>query len=378
MIMRCRLQSTEASSRRRSGPAGRPVRAFTLLEVLLATTIFAILGVIILSTFRTGTAAYEEAERQATLIDRARFTFDTLERDVHAAVNMRENEYNRNIRRRIEELFTDLYQAEIDNNFEPIFNKYGNPEELMDEDGRLPDGYRGNPFNSGIMIDLQMYGEPNGEDDGTVSFVTYSPVDPGHPHGDWGLTRVTYESKDGVLIRSVEPSVKDAARNLFGEVIAPPDPPRPEVLAEGVERFQVHYGYWFDEIWLESDRWNSTRKEMRNSYNVWTPEPDPDFEERVNTPGTAEYESRRNAQSRAPEDQLPGYMRITLELADVNRPNRTETFTTILRFHQAQETYIPNTDISPERRDQEIDFRRENRNFSDGSGSLGIGGRNQW
>ena len=350
-------------------PPGASRGGFTLLEVMLAVVVFSILGVVVLTTFRMGTRAYEEAERQSTLVDKARFFFDSLERDVHAIYILPETAYNNSMRSKINDLQDAIWRAEFEDDWSVLEQRYGwddgftDPEELRDDEGNLPEGYVGNPYESGILIDLSLIGEPKGEENSSLSFVTYQPIEPDRPSSVWGLNRVTYESNNGVLVRTQE-TVKDPVRNLFGELMEEPDPPRQEVLAEGVTQFQIKYGYWFDEVWIESDRWNSTRRELRNSFNVWTPEEDPEIDELYNDPESPEYRKRRQSINQAPEDFLPAYLYLTLQLADIKNPNRTETFHSMIRFHQSQETYVPNESLEPERQDDEIDERINNSKFN--------------
>jgi len=355
----------------------RPARALTLLEVLLAVTIFAILGVIILSTFRTGTRAYEDVERQATLIDEARFVFDQLEHDVHGTLIKREAEYNQAIRQQLDQIQKLMFEAEWMGDWDEFQQRtgYNMPvSDLLDDEGRYPEGYLGNPLEKSILVDLAMFGEPNG-DDATFSFVVRKPVVPGRPYDEWGLTRVTYTSQEGVLIRSEE-SVEDPPRDLLtGDLLVEPPPPRQEVVAQGVKRFSLRFGYWFDEVWLESTRWNSTRKEFRNSFDLWTPDPDPDKADALNQPGSPEWQQQNQLMSQAPEDRVPAYVRVILELADVKNPKRTEVFTTIIRYPQSEETYVPNNRLDEERRDEEIDARLEmSGRYARDSGSFGVGG----
>lgn len=331
----------------RPGYSRKTDGGFTMLEVLLAAVIFAILGVMILATFRTGTRAYERADRESQIVDRARFVFDTLERDILSVYFRLETEYNITMRGKINELDRDLQQA-MDLGDEDRLRRYTDEE---------APGYIGNPYEYGMLLDLQMVGEPK-SDDSRLTFAAYHPVIPGRPSTPWGLARLTYESSGGVLVRTVDSVMDTGIRDIYGEVLETPEPPHREILARGVKRFQLRYGYWFDEVWLESDHWNSNDKDIRSSFNVLSPE-DALETEQWEEQESAESRRRRILREQAPQDGLPAYVRVLLELADPKSPRHIRRFQTVMRFPVALETFVPNPDLDPERRDEEIDLRRE-------------------
>lgn len=337
------------------GVARRRPRGFTLLEVLLAAVIFAILGIIVLATFRTGTRAYETAQRQTQLLDRAQFVFDSMTSDIHASFTMAETEYNRSMRNKIEELEMAISEAQNANNWDTFFQKYGNPDKPGSTTGGDGTAYAGNPFEQGILVDLAMVGEGGGEDT-MLSFVRTTPTGEGGGETEWGLMRVRYEARGGLLVRSEE-SIIDPVRNVFGQYIEPPPPRRQTILAEGVKALDIKYGFWFDEVWIEQPEWQSNSHTARNSMNVETPDPDPARQERLNDPNSPEYAQRQLVEISTPPDGMPGYARITLELADPRSPQRSELFTTIIRFPTSQETFVPNTQLDTDRRDGEIRAR---------------------
>jgi hypothetical protein len=161
-----------------------------------------------------------------------------------------------------------------------------------------------------------------------------------------------------VLVRTVDSVMDTGIRDIYGEVLETPEPPHREILARGVKRFQLRYGYWFDEVWLESDHWNSNDKDIRSSFNVLSPE-DALETEQWEEQESAESRRRRILREQAPQDGLPAYVRVLLELADPKSPRHIRRFQTVMRFPVALETFVPNPDLDPERRDEEIDLRRE-------------------
>ena len=313
----------------------------TMLEMILATVIFAILGVIILGVFRTGTHAYEKVTRQAVLLDQAQVAFDSLERDIHSVFYRDEDEYNVNIEGFIRQLGLEGRSE----------------EEIEDILRQIEDGGLRNPYEQGILIDLQCIGEPHG-DNASLSFATYHPREPGRSGAEWGLYRVTYKSEGGALVRSEE-SVMDVSRNVFGEAIEKKKK-RHTVLAEGVSSFQLYYGYWFDEVWIESRRWNSTRRDLRSSFSIMSPEEDEELLEALEDPNSLEYQQREQLYFQGPPDNLPSWVRITLTLEDPANPKYAETFHTVIRVHTSKETYVPNPQLDRERRDEEIRERLRN------------------
>jgi len=343
-------------------------RGMTLLEVLLAVVIFALLGVVMLTTFRTGVRAYERAGRQSLLLDRARMIFDTVQRDVHNTYYLPESSYNNTLRPMIEQMIKELEKAEEEDDFDSFFRRYGDPDdpenqrrqkEEGEEQGESSsqDAYIGNPYEYGILLDLQMVGESR-EGSKTFSFVTYQPTHPGRPGARWGLQRVRYTVSGGVMVRATEP-VFDPPRNIFGEILEEPQAYSQDILAEGVEEFDMRFGYWFDEVWIESDRWNSTRREMRNSNYLMTPDPDPELEKQLQDPDSQAYRYMISRMNQAPEDGLPAYVRLKLVLSDPEKSNYRETFQTMVRFPASMETYLPNAALDEERLDAEIRSRKE-------------------
>jgi len=327
---------------------------------MLAVTIFAVLGTIVLSTFRTGTRAYESAQRQSQLLDRARFVFDTIERDIHNIYFQDESAYNATMRAKINQLNQDIDRAEQSDSWDDFFARYGDPDDprvRKKEEEKGSSTYLGNPYDYGILIDLQMVGQA-GEGRSELSFATYRGSQPSRNQGQWGLDRVRYIESGGVLMRNVE-SVFDAPRDIFGELLEEPEPERREILAEGVREFELKFGYWFDQTWIESDRWNSNRREMRNSYYTLTEEENADTAEQLADPNSPAYHLFMSRINQAPADNLPAYIRIRLTLEDPDRPAFSEIFQTIVRVPGSSETYIANPFLSEGRRQGEIDGRRK-------------------
>ncbi|MEO8377546.1 MAG: prepilin-type N-terminal cleavage/methylation domain-containing protein, partial [Candidatus Sumerlaeota bacterium] len=56
-------------------------RAFTVLEIMIAVTIFALVSVVIFVVFRSAVRSQEAADRGSQNIERARYVMDSLRRD---------------------------------------------------------------------------------------------------------------------------------------------------------------------------------------------------------------------------------------------------------------------------------------------------------
>nr|HQH12487.1 prepilin-type N-terminal cleavage/methylation domain-containing protein [Candidatus Sumerlaeota bacterium] len=72
---------------------------FTLLEVLLAVSIFAMLISALYTTFRVGLRAYDIGEKEIDQMQHARVIFDTMSRDLRSVYYQAETSYNNNLRR---------------------------------------------------------------------------------------------------------------------------------------------------------------------------------------------------------------------------------------------------------------------------------------
>lgn len=311
-------------------------RGFTLLEVLLATLIFSIVVTAVYMSFRIGTKAYQASEEKNRLLQEARFCFHLIQRDLNSVYYIPESDYNQNIRRHLEQIEQLREEAEelgipVDEYIREQLKKgelnKKDTQDIDDEDENPFD-----PYNWGIPIDLKFIGINSGETD-SFEFVRYQNDDGTMIRSPWSLERVKYSVRDNMLVRESKP-IFLPPKDKEGNPIPTPESPV-EIVAEGVEKFDVSYGYFFDGEWLEAEDWNSEERKYRNPL----PELDPD---------DPEYLQKIREEMNKPIDGLPGYVFINLELIEPERGARRMTFKTLINIPSAQENNIPSKDEEEE------------------------------
>jgi len=300
-----------------------------MLEVLIAVTIFAIVASSLYTTFRVGIRAYESGQREINRMQHARVIFDTISRDLRCIFYRSETSYNNTLRRELSRFEQEWNRAEEDGRLDEFL--YG------DEDDPESPGAK-NPYEYGIEIDLGFRGENSRDQDG-MTFVRYQYDDGITMTQPWSLGRISYQMEDDALVRLEEDIIqpmKDYEGNVLEEKI-----PRRDVLARGVRRFELFYGFFYDEDWMEAEDWDSSAKRYRN------PTEELDEEDPL-------YEEKLSKQQLKPTDGLPAYIRVIIEIEDEKRPRadnkkgasgnkkvKTQTYSTLIRIPMALENYLP-------------------------------------
>lgn len=331
----------------------QPRRAFTLLELVMAITVLALVSIAVMAVFSTGTRSFRMSNREVQVMQRARYAMDSLEKDFGNLFYRDEDQYNVQARQRLEEYQQDLLEAQKEGKWEEFERRY----KPRDDDPRALDdpNYRGNPFEEGRIIDLQMVGEDDGEND-RLTMAIYPPTGPGEDLELWGLARVSYTVTEGLLIRSIE-GVEVAPRTWDGEEQEKPVPPRHAILAEGVVAFDLSYAFWWDYQWYEMPTWESANRQVRNPKTLLGDYDDDD--ETKNNAATAGGNEGQDGDTDSPYDQVPAYVRVRLELEDPENPGRLTKLTRLIRINTSQETWFPNVELTEEERDMEREARDE-------------------
>jgi prepilin-type N-terminal cleavage/methylation domain-containing protein len=322
--------------------------AFTLLEVMVAVTIFALVSLIIFTVFRSAIRSHEAGERGAENIQRARFAVDSLRKDSMNVFFRDETSYNIAMTSMIENMEQLRLQAEESGDWSQYDATYGDPS---DPDS-VENASIGSPFEKGRIIDLQFKGTDGGELD-TLTFATQTPLKRGALYRPWGISRVTYKVDGDWLIRTSD-TVETEKRDSYGEVIEKKGPAEFVKLADGVTSFDIKYAFWYDNQWYEADSWDSTARQIRNSRYILG---EHDYETETNAsglqPGDAGWNRSLNDQYAEPLDRLPAYMRLHLVFADKKNPGRVEDYLAIIRLYGAEETYTPGPELNEEMREEE-------------------------
>ncbi|OPZ16971.1 MAG: hypothetical protein BWZ10_01306 [candidate division BRC1 bacterium ADurb.BinA364] len=297
-----------------------PRGGFTLLETMLAMTIFAIASTSIYMTMRTAMRAYEIGMQSGELMQIGRFATDIVARDLRNVFYQTETSYNIQYNQRLQQIELLKYQAEQD---------LVDPRQLEEKIEE---------FNlAGVGIDLAFRGSGPPSDLGEeayseISFVRYQPYSGVRPAPPFCLARVDYRVADGALLRSEDDIVRPDL-NLASEATTTTRP-APETLVRGVKSFLLRFGFYWDGRWVEAPDWDSSAKRHRTDVFDLRPITDLFLEEsfaRV----IAAYESRQD------QDNLPSYVYMKLTIEDPARPGQTRVFERTVDLPAAYESHVP-------------------------------------
>ncbi|MDK2971030.1 MAG: hypothetical protein PWP23_785 [Candidatus Sumerlaeota bacterium] len=349
--------------------AGRPLResgrgagAFTLLELVLAITIFALISVAVLAVFRTGTRTYSASHREMLLLQRSRYVFDSFESDISNLFYRDETSYNVQAREDIQEYQQYYLEADRTGDWDAFEERYG-PRDRDEADS--DPNYVGNPFEKAKLIDLQFVGVSSEDSDGlakdSITFAIRQPLELGADYHFWGLARVEYNVEGDYLIRSVE-DVGTAPRTWDGQVLEKEIPPKYSIVAEGVQAFDLSYAFWWDNQWYETDTWSSSNRQIRNNQYLLG-EYDTEDDELLNAglpvPGASGWNDYLNELEDQPLDRLPTYVRLRVLLSDPENTARTHEMVRVFRIPNSLETWVPNDQLDEDDQEMEREERDE-------------------
>jgi len=305
---------------------------FTLLEVLLAVSIFAMLISALYTTFRVGLRAYDIGEKEIDQMQHARVIFDTMSRDLRSVYYQAETSYNNNLRRMLAQYEQQRLKAELDGTLDEFLYGRGSNE----EDTGVP-----NPYDSYIEINLDFKAD-NAERADSMTFVRYQMDDGISRTQPWALGRISYFVENGELIRTEEDIFqpgKDKEGNEIEEKI-----PRREVLAKGVVKFDLHFGFFREDDWMEAPDWDSNARRYRNPARV-IEEDDPNYQELI------------QKEARKPVDGLPAFVRAAIIIEEKSKRriksadasiepggkagSGRRSFSSLIRVPCAEENYTP-------------------------------------
>lgn len=330
-------------------------RAFTLIEIIIAVTIFGIISIAVYSTFRVGLSSYEAGREQMVVTQTARVFFDLLARDVRAIYYLPPSAYNRNLIGQLQFRAMKKMQAPQMPGTRIARRGRPPPAERRAGEARSADGDEEEEPLSGIPIDLTIVGV-DGEQGDSFTFACYqvhwgtAPVEP------WALARVKYFVEDGNLFRAEGPVAVEEVPSFQWQPPPPPEsdnrreddrepeaPQKPqdadhylegaprELVARNVKFFDLHYGYWTDEGWFEASDWIAHERRHRNPPQELDPF-DPN-DQRI-----AQFNRSR------PYDDIPAYVAVTLGLGYGRNNSGTRLFRSRIRLLNSLETYEPFVD----------------------------------
>lgn len=171
---------------------GRRRGGFTLVEVLVATTVFLIAMGAILFTFRMGILAWRVGHASSEMFQAARITQDVMLRDVNNLFYRTESDYNRTFRAQLDRIAG--------------YNQSLEHASTIEDEEEARTFIRGlglpppDPEDLAPPIDLSFVGKDGGPTD-TISFARRQPPRPESPADALGLIRIRYYVKDRTLWR---------------------------------------------------------------------------------------------------------------------------------------------------------------------------------
>jgi len=292
---------------RRRGVAGAPGGGFSLLEVLVAVTIFSIVMTTIYSTFRTAMRAYEMGLESGQILQVGRFTVDALARDIKGMFYRAETQYNITYRQKLTAIEQELEVSEGRVVDQEALN------EMIDKFNMTQSG-----------IDLAIRGSES-----EISFVRRQIQTGARAPQPMRLARVKYYLDENKLMRE-EHDVFLMPLDYGGEQIVTADG-RPEVVAEDVEEFSIYYGFYYDGEWLEANDWDSSAHDKRvDSIEILPTDP---LLETLQT-------NIQQVIDRMPEDGPPSYVRLELTVRDEDK-GVTSRFQRTINIVNSYDSHVP-------------------------------------
>lgn len=377
-----------------------------MLEVILASTIFAIAASALFVTFRTGVRTWQFGHAASETYQTARITEDMLIRDLRNVAFRTESDYNRTFRSQVEKLSELLAYAEEAEEQQGVFG--GDDEDAADRANARPLPPQEAFLDLTTMatpIDLTFSGE-DGELLDTLDFSRYQRPRSSDEADPSGLRRIRYYVEEGTLYReesSIDgfrpgsdliehfertPEKEQIAKLFFssgeglddieslGGGLFEEEPLDPlvdrgavsEPLCEGVVIFDISYGYFRFNQWNEVESWDSNLYQYR--FPDGEAEADP-----IEREGTTSFEAtggqasftesgfrprpRRSSQLAMVNgrrqrftprpDNLPGYLAIQLGLRDPIREGKIQSFTFFVSMPLAREEFDTTSMEEPDR-----------------------------
>lgn len=318
---------------RRAGPSG--AAGFTLLEIMIAVTIFTIVTTGIFSVFSTGMRAYEVGMRASKQLQTGRFAMDIFARDLKNVYFINETGYNIQYTKRLRSIDNQVKKVELG---------------LADLDAVAEQIEQFN--RTGFGIDLAFRASGNGEFS-EMSFVRRQmTVGSSRPYQPFHYVRVRYAVSGGQLIRGEEDILRPDL-DYDGLEIPRPDP-HPEILVRGVKTFQLRFGFYYDGEWRETNCWDSKSKQYRSDTVDLDFDPDDMLDQQLQN-------HVRQWEQAQPDDNLPSYVRVTLVVGDEDEKTLPRRFERTINLVGAYESHVPMPEelILRDRNQREVSILRE-------------------
>jgi len=343
-------------------------KGFTLLELLLAVTIMALISLAIFSVFSVATDSFKIGNQESKILQRGRYVMDTFEQDIMSVMYIpEETGYNVQATRATEEFLNELFEAQEEGDINDFIRQNNLDPDDRNTDINDPNNPNRPPFERFIYFDLSFTGEDNAETD-RITFARWKDPELGGTYYPKGLSRVRYTVEGDFLIRTEETVLDNQPKVDLNtlEIIREEKEIKPNhvILARGITEFNISYGFWIDYTWFEIDSWESADKDLRDSLSL---REQYDTEERLTDQfgdtipevgSQARYEYINDRKGVTPNG-LPTYVRLEFKLTDPDNPGRETHFSRIFNVPGWSETWVPLPSLEEDQRDNELFIRQD-------------------
>lgn len=291
---------------------------FTLMEVIVAVLIMGMALAALSTVLRTAVRAWHAGHGAAEIYQTARIVQDVVHRDLDNMVYLNASSYNKTFQHQLEMLIQKVQQSgglgDSDHRRQRRESRQEDAKRTKSKAEQADDPYAGLDLSTmAPPIDLALHGSDGGRTD-RISFVRgYLPRQEGEAV-NWGIRRVSYYIRDKVLYRTqsdafgltsetdygAQPAalpgalpsggagraqekqaaelaaIRQEALGLFyrpdsleqdpasaSQGVLPARTQVEEPLCEGVEIFDVTYGYFMGGQWVEAKDWDSRQSKYR-------------------------------------------------------------------------------------------------------------------
>jgi len=314
-ISRAEARTTTHNPRPRRRAAGQA--GFTLLEITIAITLFAIVSTGIYGVFSTGMRAYEMGMRTSKMLQTGRFAMDSIARDLKNVYFINETGYNIQYNQRLEK---------IDQEMQRLDQGIGDYDLLAENVEQFN--------NTGFGIDLSFHAS-GGDDFADISFVRRQKAVGARPFQPMHYVRVRYAVSNGQLIRGEEDVLRPDL-DYDGSGLPRPEP-HPETLVRGVEEFKMRFGFYYDGEWREATEWESSAQNFKSDTVEISYDEDDLIDQQLK-------QRVRQWNQQQPDDNLPSYVRVTLAIGDETKTGRLRYFERTINIVSANESHVPMPD----------------------------------
>lgn len=353
-------------------------RGFTLMEVIVATVIFSLVLLAVGAVVRTAVRSWRVGHGLSELMQSARISQDVIVRDLHNLIFLNESSYNASFRNQVDRLAQQYAADALAFETSRAGSRRSRRRDRRDDETlRRQTEDLLTLDNISPPLDLS-FRSSDGDRVDQLSFARYFQPRFAGDTSSMGIRRVSFEVREGTLYRVEEDAygfrpgeraaeyyanapqlamvvglfMKESAveslesYNTLSDANAglglgaiPGQFEVEEPLCDGVEVFDMRFGYFKDGEWREAEDWDSGSERYRHPRDV-------DLEAHIQ--GDREsldpIYAAAAQQYRPQPDDLPAYVAIELGLRAPGLGGRIHNFTFFYSIPQSQETDVEEED----------------------------------